>query len=327
MSRLTVQDLKKTLFYPVRALISRDFYFSVLFRMKGTGVLYLFVLSVVLAIPAAWRSMGVLEYFKSLEISTLVAQIPSSYLDQHGTLSPNSEDDAYKLIYNSHGVPAVVYNTQGRALEGDALQAPVEFTSQHIRVSTQKGVTEIPYTGFFETGSNFNPVAAADSAEMILNADLKMIWSALVMWFFILLVFNTLVSACLARFMMLFVFRIRMKFISALRLCAFANTIVAVLILAQFYFYLPVSYTIMILMPLLYMAAFSRAFRRELAQSGLEIFKAKYQKMREDARREREGRPPRQEKSYRTAPDENQSSDDDGRNDHRKGPGSGYFEA
>lgn len=326
MSRLNAQDIRQALFYPIKALTSKDFYFSALFRMRGTGILYLFVLSLVLAIPAAWRSMAVLDFFNALEIPKLVAQIPSSYLDQSGTLSANDENESYKLIYSSKGVPAVVYNPEGRTLEGDALRAPVEFLSQCVRVTTEKGNTEIPYTGFFEGGSNFNPVETAQAAEMILNANFQMVWSAMVLWFFVLLLCNSFICACLGRFMMLFVFRIRMKFLSALRLCSFANTIVAAMILAQFYIYLPLSYTLMILLPMLYIAAFARAFRRELAQSGLEVFKAKYSKMRAEAQAAREGRaaPADFEAQPQNHDGNGPSKPEDRHDDHR---GGGYFEA
>lgn len=327
MSRLTAQDLKKALLYPVKALISKDFYFSALFRMRGTGILYLFVLSLVLAVPGAWRTMAVLDFFSSLELPKLVAQIPSSYLDKSGTLSPNDENEAFKLIYSSKGVPAVVYNPEGRVLEGDALRAPVEFMAQGVRVTTEKGNTEVPYTGFFEGGSNFNPVETAQAADMILNASFQMVWSAVVMWFFILLLCNSFICACLGRFMMLFVFRIRMKFLSALRLCAFANTIVAAMILAQFFIYLPLSYTLMILLPMLYIAAFARAFRRELAQTGLDVFKAKYTKMRAEAQAEREGRSaPAAVRDEPLGRESGASPDQEVRRDDHRG-GGGYFEA
>ena len=98
----------------------------------------------------------------------------------------------------------------------------------------------------------------------------------IVMWFFILLAGNALLSACIGRFLILFVFRIKLTFLATLRLCAYANTVVALLVLAQFFIYLPISYTVMLILPLLYVSVFSRAFRKELERSGLNAFKNKY---------------------------------------------------
>lgn len=274
--RLNTQNLIDYLSYPIKALFSKQFYFKVLFELRGTGFLYLFILSAVFAIPATYKSMEVVDYFKGLELSKLVAQLPPSYLDQNGTLSPNDEQDAYKVINSSKGRPAIVYNTGDQILEGDAISAPVEFKSSAITVHTEKGDAEITYNSVFETGTNFNPMQIAQIIDEVLSASTRLIWSAMVLWSLVLLVINTLLTACISRFMMLFIFRIRVAFLSALRLCAFANTIVAVLILAQFFIYLPISYTLMLVFPLLYTGAFSHAFRKELARVGIEAFKTKY---------------------------------------------------
>ncbi len=281
--RLNTQNFTDYLLFPIKALFSKQFYFKVLFELRGTGFLYLFILSAVFAIPATYKSMEVVDYFKSLELSKLVAQLPPSYLDQNGTLSPNNEQDAYKVITSSSGRPAIVFNTNNEVLSGDALSAPVEFKSSAITVHTEKGDAEITYNSVFETGTNFNPMQMAQVIDEVLNASTRLIWSAMVLWSLVLLLINTLLTACISRFMMLFIFRIRVAFLSALRLCAFANTIVAVLILAQFFIYLPISYTLMLVFPLLYVGAFSHAFRKELAVIGLEGFKAKYAKHKNNA--------------------------------------------
>ena len=274
--RLNTQNLIEYLSFPVKALFSKRFYFKVLFELRGTGFLYLFILSAVFAIPATYKSMEVVDYFRGLELSKLVAQLPPSYLDQNGTLSPNDEQDAYKVIKSSQGKTAIVYNTGDQILEGDAINAPVEFKSSAITVHTEKGDAEITYNSVFETGTNFNPMQIAQVIDEVLGASARLIWSAMVLWSLVLLLINTLLTACISRFMMLFIFRIRVAFLSALRLCAFANTMVAFLILAQFFIYLPISYTLMLVFPLLYIGAFSHAFRKELAQIGIEAFKTKY---------------------------------------------------
>ena len=276
MQRFSKENLLTLLTYPLKALCSKDFYFQVLLRMRGTGFLYLLLISFLFAFPACWRSMGVLQFFKSLELPSLVAQLPSAYLDSNGILSPDNDSDAYKLILSSKGYPAVVFNTEGKILEGQAVDAPVEFLADHVKVHTEKGDAVIEYKGLFETAYEFKPVQAAQAVDEVLGASAKTVWSVIVMWFFILLAGNALLSACIGRFLILFVFRIKLTFLATLRLCAYANTVVALLILAQFFIYLPVSYTVMLILPLLYLSVFSRAFRKELERSGLNAFKKKY---------------------------------------------------
>ena len=276
MQRFSKENLLKVFTYPLKALCSKDFYFQVLLRMRGTGFLYLLLISFLFAFPACWRSMGVLQFFKSLELPSLVAQLPAAYLDSNGILSPDNESEGYKLILSSKGYPAVVFNTEGKILEGQAVDAPVEFLADHVKVHTEKGDAVIEYKGLFETGSEFKPVQAAQAVDEVLGASARTVWSVIVMWFFILLAGNALLSACIGRFLILFVFRIKLTFVATLRLCAYANTVVALLVLAQFFIYLPVSYTVMLILPLLYVGVFSRAFRKELEISGLEAFKTKY---------------------------------------------------
>ncbi len=274
--RFNKGDLKKILFYPLRALISKEFYFEVLFSMKGVGVLYLFLLSTVLAVPAAYRSSDVLTFFKDLELPRLIAQLPASYLDKNGILTTNSQEESFKLIKNSRGTPAIIFNVEDRPLSGEAADAPVEFNSTFIRVHTEKGDADIEYRGIFETGSDFSPTYTAQAVEQVLSATPRVLWAVMVVWFMSLLGINAMISGALGRFLVLFVFRIRIGFSSALRLASFANTAVALLVLAQFYVYLPIGYTVMVIIPLLYLAWFARGFRKELEALGLDAFKAKY---------------------------------------------------
>jgi hypothetical protein len=269
-------SLKQALLSPLKAVSSRDFYFTVLFRMKGTGFLYLFLLCVVLAIPAAWRTASVMHYFKSLDLPRLVAQIPASYLDASGTLVPDTGSSAYAEIRNAQGQVVMVYNAQSKKLEGEAARAPIELGPKDMIFHNIKGGLSLPYVGFFPTGTAFQPVQAAQMLEGVLGSSTQLIWSVVVMSMYVFLIFNAFLSACLARFMMVFIFRIKTGFGATLRLCSYANTLVAFLMVAQFFVFLPMSYTVMVLVPLVYVALFAQKFRAELAHDGIDGFARRY---------------------------------------------------
>ena len=265
-------DLAQALLSPLKAMTSRDFYFGVLFRMKGTGFLYLFLLCVVLAIPATWRTASVMHYFKSLGLPRLVAQIPPSYLDASGTLAPQGGGSSYAEIKNAQGEVVMVYNTDGKALSGAAADAPIEFGAKDMVIHNFKGGISLPYIGLFPTDTSFQPVQSAQALEGVLGASTQLIWSVLLLSMYMFLVFNALISACLSRFMMVFIFRIKAEFGATLRLCSYANTLVAFIMLAQFFVFLPMSYTVMALVPLVYVALFCQKFRAELAKDGINGF-------------------------------------------------------
>lgn len=275
-SKSVISDLYTSLLYPIKALISKNFYFTVLFRMRGAGLVYLLFLSVGLAFFAGIKGYMVLENMSKLELPRLVAQMPPSYLNANGVLSPNDSSESYKLLRNSAGLPAVVYNTENRPLEGDALEAPLEFNSDAVSVKSGNNVETIPYSSIFNTDANFDPFLSSEALDMVMNASFVSVWAILAAWFFSALVFNTLICAFLGKFLMLMIYKIRTGFASIFRLSAFANTLVGVLMLLQFFVNIPLSYGIMALLPLIYILIFAREFRKELAASGMEAFKKKY---------------------------------------------------
>uniref|UniRef100_UPI00402AE62E hypothetical protein n=1 Tax=Succinivibrio sp. TaxID=2053619 RepID=UPI00402AE62E len=85
-----------------------------LFKLKGTGLAYLFIISLVLSIPATFKVNAVLNTFKSIELPSLVASIPPSYLSDNGVLTPKNSADAYKEIKTSKGMLAIVYNVDDK---------------------------------------------------------------------------------------------------------------------------------------------------------------------------------------------------------------------
>lgn len=258
--------------YPLKALYSKDFYAFILTRMRGIGFVYLLLISAAIAAPASLQVSSILDKFKSLEIVSLVGQLPPSYLNKNGQLSPNDDSEGYKLLYNSKGQPAIVYNTENKALSGDALSAPIELNSSSFVIKSQGKVQTVPYSSLFEVDSTFSPLSAAQSLDMALSSGIATIWSVVTIWFFSILSFNTLITALIAKFLFAIVSGVNLKFISYMRFCSFANTIVAILLLAQYYVSLPISYSVMAMLPLIYVVLTAKEFRRKLRELGPEGF-------------------------------------------------------
>lgn len=276
MPKPVISDLYTCLLYPIKALISKNFYFTVLFRMRGGGLVYLLFLCVGLSFFAGVKGHLILERMSTLELPRLIAQMPPSYLNSNGVLSPNNSEESYKLLRNSQGLPAVVYNTENRPLEGDAVYAPLEFNSDAVSLKSGNNVETIPYNSIFSTDTNFDPFLSSEALDMVINASFFSIWAILAAWFFSALIFNALICAIIGKFLMLMCYKIRTGFASIFRLSAFSNTIVGLLMLLQFFVDIPLSFGIMALLPLVYILLFAREFRKELAACGMEAFKKKY---------------------------------------------------
>ena len=93
-------------------------------------------------------------------------------------------------------------------------------------------------------------------------------------WFFSILSFNTLITALIAKFLFTIVSGINLKFMSYMRFCSFGNTIVAVLLLAQYYVNLHISYSVMAMLPLIYVFLIAKEYRKKLRELGPEGFAA-----------------------------------------------------
>lgn len=260
--------------YPLKALYSREFYTYILTRMKGIGFVYLLLLSAAIAAPASLQVSTIMDRFKSLEIVSLVGQLPPSYLNKNGQLSPNDSNESYKLLYNSKGRPSIVYNTENKPLNGDALLAPLELNSSSFVVKSKENTQTVPYSSLFEVDSSFSPLSAAQSLDMALSSGLPTIWSVVTIWFFSILSFNTLITALIAKFLFTIVSGINLKFMSYMRFCSFGNTIVAVLLLAQYYVNLHISYSVMAMLPLIYVFLVAKEYRKKLRELGPEGFAA-----------------------------------------------------
>ncbi len=262
--------------YPIKALSSKKFYFDVLFKMKGFGLLYLLVLSLILSVPASFKINHVLDLFRSIELPRIVALIPPSYVAEDGSFKPLSEENSYKEIRTTDGMLAVVYNVRDEALSEEAKKAIVLLNSKTITIKAPTQKTVVRYTDLVATGTNFDPLEMSTVADAVFDLAVPFIFAFLIVWFFCILTFNALVMAVLSKFMFVFIGKIKTSFTNTIRLSSFANTIVGVLLLIELVLNVKLPFNIIMLLPLVYMLMFIRNFRTELEKNGVEEFVRRY---------------------------------------------------
>ena len=153
---------------PFLALFSKNFYLQVL-AMRGVGMRYLLLLCLALAVPATYQLNGLVQLFKSYEVSKLVAQIPPSYISADGVLSPKNSADNFAVINNSSDQTVMVYNPGGQALPPELSAVPFELGARNLIVSTQNGRNAIPWSAIFNTNADFEPYQSAMMLDEILK--------------------------------------------------------------------------------------------------------------------------------------------------------------
>lgn len=261
--------------YPIKALCSGRFYFDVLFKLKGMGIAYLLIISLILSVPATFKVNSVLNIFKNIELPSLVASIPPSYLSDSGVLTPKNAADSYKEIKTSKGVLAIVYNVDDKSVASDD-NPIVELNSRSISVKSGGKDTVIAYADLFEKGSDFNPVEAASMVDAVFSVAKTVMYFFITGWFFFILSFNALVIAFLSKAIFLFVGKMKTSFVNVLRMSSFANTIVGVVLAVEFFVNIRVSYGLVCLLPMIYMGLFIKVFRSEIEKNGIENFVKKF---------------------------------------------------
>ena len=96
--------------YPYKSIVSVRFYFDVLFKMRGLGLVYMLIISTILAVFATFRFHAVVKIYDSINLPRLILEIPKSYLDENGVFSPLDGTTFYKEIYDDHGNLIILYN-------------------------------------------------------------------------------------------------------------------------------------------------------------------------------------------------------------------------
>lgn len=252
---------------PLKAIISRRFYIDVMFRWRGVGLSYLFVLSAVLALIAVYPVQKTLQSLQNLELANVVAQIPASYVDNQGILHAKQPTNEPLYLQNSKKQLVVLYNPYDAKVDTD-VQAAITLTSHAILIATAQGVVTVPWTALYGSdGSDFEPLPVSQLMEETFNSGIVSTWIVVSMWFFSILAFVVLFAALIGKFAAFFIFKVQIPFVAALRLAAVGSTLVAFLLLGQFFFAISLSYIFMTLIPVFYMVSFARDVRKLIDRS------------------------------------------------------------
>lgn len=279
-------NLINCLQYPLKALTSIRFYFEVLFKQKGIGLVYLLLISFVLSLPVSYKVNNLIDTFNKIELPNLIAQIPSGYLSKSGQLVCNNKEESFKKIYTRSGILAIIYNVDNQNDKDDILERQnttsknipfVELNSDYLSVASVTGsVTTIKYTDLFVPGTAFNPADASALVSEVLSVAKNIIYIFMGLWIFSLLIFNSLVLSVLSKFVFFQLGKMNTTFANCLRLSSYASTSLGVLLVAGIYANIAVPFTYLMLVPPVYIILFVNSFRRELQSKGIEEFVKEY---------------------------------------------------
>ena len=267
---MQVQNIWPLLQYPFKAIISRRFYYHVMFNMKGVGLAYLFMLCIVVALPCTVQMQRYFNNWQQLELSRVVAQIPPSTISSSGHLSAvNPADEAQpKLIYNSHQQLVVAYNVNDLPLPADAPTPLVMLTADGMTFNLKDSIVHLRWSDLYGNEAvSFEPLQIAQFFEKMFKSSFFSIWSVLTLWLFTSLGFVALVGALFTKVLGLILMKLRISFGLSLRLSAFGSTLVAVLLAVQFFFPLVLSTLVLCAIPIIYTMAFLAHVRGVLDHS------------------------------------------------------------
>lgn len=263
------QNLLTYLSYPIKAVVSRSFYIDVMFRMKGVGLVYLLILCAALALPACLQVKEVLTKFKALDLPSVVAQIPASTISPQGVLEPiNPNDTAPLVIRNTRGEAVMFYNLENVEVKGVTEQPPITITSHAAIIRTGEGSINVPWTSIYgNNGAQFEPLEAAGVLEQAFSASYFSIWVVVTLWFLSSLAFVVLVAASLTKVFSLMIAKTKVNFVLALRVNAFATTLIGFFTLAQFYVNFSLSFIVMCMVPIVYTMSVLSMVRRDIVRA------------------------------------------------------------
>ena len=263
------QNLLTYLSYPIKAVVSRSFYIDVMFRMKGVGLVYLLILCAALALPACLQVKEVLTKFKALDLPSVVAQIPASTISPQGVLEPiNPNDTAPLVIRNTRGEAVMFYNLENVEVKGATEQPPITITSHAAIIRTGEGSINVPWTSIYgNNGAQFEPLEAAGVLEQVFSASFFSIWVVVTLWFLSSLAFVVLVAASLTKVFSLMIVKTKVNFVLALRVNAFATTLIGFFTLAQFYVNFSLSFIVMCMVPIVYTMSVLSMVRRDIVRA------------------------------------------------------------
>lgn len=244
--------------------------------MKGIGFLYLLFLSLIVALPISYRANDVVKALKTAEFPAMVMQIPSCYLNENGILSVAGGETPYKEIVSADGFVSIVFNVENKEVNSTKTPLKVELYSDTYVLSVLDQRITNRYTDTFEKGSNFNPVIHSRVVDLVLNISVYFTYVIVVAIICLKILFLSLISALLTKFMFVILGKMKTGFSNILRLNVFASTAVGLAIIIQTLLSIQLSDLILILIQLGYMVAFIKYFRKELESGGIDEFVHKY---------------------------------------------------
>ena len=138
--------------------------------MRGAGLRYLLLFSLALALPASFQVKEILNRFKTLELSTVVAQIPASNISPEGVLTPADPANTEPfLIKNSSGEVVMAWNLENKRIDGEPIHVPITIASHAAIIDTTDGTISVPWTSLYgSSGAQFEPLAAAQVLDCLL---------------------------------------------------------------------------------------------------------------------------------------------------------------
>ena len=214
-----------------------------------------------------------------------------SYISPEGTLSPNNPQDAQRplIVRNSRGSAVIAYNLNGDPLNADTvldperpagtlssepIEVPISLTAQNLILNTVDGPIAVPWTAVYgESGGSFEPLATAQVFDAAFHSSYFALWGMVSLWLLSIIGLVVLVAACLLKPLSSLALKLKISFATALRLNAYGSTLVALLLLLQFFYNYSLSYMTLCLIPLLYSGMLMMQVRKHLkhAKDNIEL--------------------------------------------------------
>lgn len=252
---------------PFKAIVSRRFYIEVMYKWRGAGISYLFMLSAVLAILACFPVMQTLKDLKNSGLSNLVAQIPASYVDHNGVLHPKHPTGKPVELRNADGQLLVLYNPYDAKEPSN--ERPIIYIASHS-LTFQSGteIVNLPWTAVYGSdGGDFEPLQVSQVLEESFNAGVVSCWIVVLIWFFSSLACIVLLAGLVGKIAAILVFKVHIPFLLALRLAAVGSTLAAFLMLSEFFIHILMPYLLLSIIPIGYIIAFAQDIRRLIERS------------------------------------------------------------
>lgn len=229
---------------------------------RGVGLTYIFMLAAALGVIATIPTLKSLGDLRDIELASVVAQIPASYVDNKGQMHPKHPTGEPLFLKNSKDQLVIVYNPYD-APQANQGAAMITLTSHGIILASPQGLISIPWMAIYgEGGGDFEPIPVSQLMSETFSAGFMSCWIAVTIWIFSSLAFVVLIASVVGKIISLLVYKVQIPYMIALRLSAVGSTLVGAVVVSQFFFVTPISYWLLSLIPVFYMVSFARDVRK-----------------------------------------------------------------